>query len=62
MPANGSSGKFHKHQTLKTASNSNKTNLTSKVAYKNDSDEDFDEQHAVCGPPAPVVYKSKPPS
>ena len=27
-----------------------------------DSDEDFEEQHAVCGPPAPVVYKSKPPS
>ena len=38
--------------------------MTSKgmLAYNNDSDEDFEEQHAVCGPPAPVVYKSKPPS
>ena len=30
--------------------------------YNQESDEDFAEQHAVCGPPAPVVYKSKPPS
>ena len=32
------------------------------IAYNNDSDEDFEEKHAVCGPPAPVVFKSKPPS
>ena len=30
--------------------------------YNQESDEDFAEQHAVCGPPAPVAYKSKPPS
>ena len=25
-------------------------------------EEDFEEQHAICGPPAPVEFKSKPPS
>ena len=25
-------------------------------------DDDFEEQHAICGPPAPVEFKSKPPS
>ena len=25
-------------------------------------EDDFEEQHAICGPPAPVEFKSKPPS